>query len=114
MSLAAAEYLAREKGHESAGFQILVNNVKIMVAEQTFAAVNELMEAAGMQHGYCRGGPIPVERAFRDLRAASLMYGNERLLQASGRLALMDRAVSSFTRLGLATGLAASSPEGER
>jgi acyl-CoA dehydrogenase len=34
-----------------------------------------------------------LERAFRDLRSASLNYGNDRLRRASGALALMDSEV---------------------
>ena len=73
--------------------QLLMNALKVHAAEQCFAAVDELMELAGLRHGYLRSSQLFVERVFRDLRSASLNYGNDRLFLANGSLALLDRQV---------------------
>jgi acyl-CoA dehydrogenase len=73
--------------------QLLLNTLKIEAAEQTFTAVHELVELTGLRLGYLRGSELWLERVFRDLRAASLNYGNDRLLLANGRLALLDPEV---------------------
>ncbi|MFC5744460.1 acyl-CoA dehydrogenase family protein [Actinomadura rugatobispora] len=81
-------------------FQIMINNVKVAVSEHAFAAVDELMEVAGLGLGYQAGGGLVLERVFRDLRSASLMYGNRRLLRANGKLGLLDAAACSFPAAG--------------
>lgn len=73
--------------------QLLLNTLKTEAAEQSFAAVHELIELIGLRHGYLKGSELWLERVFRDLRAASLNYSNDRLLLASGRLALLDPEV---------------------
>jgi acyl-CoA dehydrogenase len=70
--------------------QLLVNTLKVEAADGCFRAVDELVELTGLQHGYLAGSPLRLERAFRDLRSASLNYGNDRLRLANGALALMD------------------------
>lgn len=72
-------------------FQLHINGVKVLVSEEASRAVDEMVTLVGMRHGYMR--PSPVERAARDLRSAALMYSNERLLVANGRLAVLDREV---------------------
>ncbi|MFJ3379368.1 acyl-CoA dehydrogenase family protein [Curtobacterium sp. NPDC090217] len=72
-------------------FQIELNNLKVVAAERTFAAVNELIELVGLRHGYLNSSPTRLEQVARDLRSASLMYADERLLLANGKLALLDR-----------------------
>lgn len=84
-------------------FQILVNNVKVAASERTFRAVDDLLEVAGLGLGYRRGPDLILERIFRDLRSASLMYGNNRLLRASGKLALLDNQARSMRAHGLAS-----------
>jgi acyl-CoA dehydrogenase len=79
----------------AAEFQIAVNNLKVVGSEQAFAVADDALELAGLAGGYRRDAG-PIERIFRDLRAATLMYSNDRLLLASGRLALVDRAATSF------------------
>lgn len=74
--------------------QLLVNTLKTQAAEECFAAVHQLVELVGLRHGYLTGSPMWLERAFRDLRSATLNYGNERLLLANGALALLDREVN--------------------
>ncbi|MEU8971081.1 acyl-CoA dehydrogenase family protein [Streptomyces monashensis] len=86
---------------DSPAFQILVNNVKMTVSEEAYAAVDALLALAGLAWGYRRDSGTDLELLFRDLRAAPLMYGNDRLAGASGRLAVMDRVAQSFPGTGL-------------
>jgi alkylation response protein AidB-like acyl-CoA dehydrogenase len=90
---------AGERELDTPAFQIAINNVKVVVSEQTWRMVDGLMEVAGMSTGYCRTPGSPMERIFRDLRSASLMYANDRLLLASGRLGLLDRDARSHRAL---------------
>jgi len=85
---------------ESAATQIRINVLKVSSASMLFRVVDELVELAGLFRGYTRDGSPALERAFRDLRSASLNYRNDRLLAINGRLALVDRLVS----LGSLTG----------
>jgi alkylation response protein AidB-like acyl-CoA dehydrogenase len=73
--------------------QLLLNALKITAAEQCHAAVNDLVEAVGLRHGYLKDSPTRLELALRDLRSASLNYSNDRLNLADGRLALLDPEV---------------------
>jgi acyl-CoA dehydrogenase len=77
----------------SAPAQSMFNALKVTAAEQCSAAVDELVDIVGLKAGYFRGSPVQLERSVRDLRAASLTYSNDRLLVATGRLALLDREV---------------------
>jgi acyl-CoA dehydrogenase len=79
---------------EAGPVQLRLNALKVLAAERSFAVVDRLLEIVGLRHGYLRGGPLPLERLFRDLRSASLNYADDRLLQANGTLALFDREVS--------------------
>lgn len=83
--LAALEYNA-------ARYNIQLNNLKILASERLFAAINQLIQLAGLRYGYLKNKDLPLERIMRDLRSASLMYANERLLLANGTLALIDRS----------------------
>lgn len=73
--------------------QLLINTLKTVAAEQCYTAVDELIELVGLRHGYLTGSPLRLERALRDLRSASLNYGNNRLYLANGSLALLDQQV---------------------
>lgn len=73
--------------------QLLVNTLKTEAADRCLAVVNELMELTGLRHGYLTSSPLYLERTFRDLRSASLNYGNDRLRLANGSLALLDSGV---------------------
>ena len=75
-------------------FQIHINTLKVHVSDSLFKAVDELMQLVGLRHGYSKASPIPIERTFRDLRSASLMYSNDRLLIANGKLSLLDGDVT--------------------
>ncbi|CBG67303.1 putative oxidoreductase [Streptomyces scabiei 87.22] len=79
----------RERG--GAPWQLLVNALKVTASEQCPAAVDELIELVGLRHGYLRHQPLGLERALRDLRSASLNYGNDRLHLANGSLSLLDQ-----------------------
>jgi len=73
--------------------QLLLNALKMTAAEQCHAAVNDLVDAVGLRHGYLRDSPTRLEAALRDLRSAALNYHNDRLHLADGRLALLDPEV---------------------
>lgn len=85
----------RERGAtmDNPATQIHLNTLKVVAAEQTFSAVDRLVQLGGMSLGYRRGSAIPLERNFRDLRSASLNYANDRLLIATGGLTVLDRGV---------------------
>ncbi|MEU9507343.1 acyl-CoA dehydrogenase family protein [Micromonospora sp. NPDC048170] len=70
--------------------QLLLNALKITAAEQCYQAVEALIDAVGLRHGYLRGSVTGLERAHRDLRSAALNYSNDRLHLADGKLALLD------------------------
>ncbi|MEU2587353.1 acyl-CoA dehydrogenase family protein [Streptomyces avermitilis] len=73
--------------------QLLVNGLKVTASEQCHSAVQELVDAVGLRHGYLRDSPVALERALRDLRSASLNFSNDRLLLADGKLTLLDADV---------------------
>lgn len=73
--------------------QLLLNALKITAADECHRAVDGLVEAAGLRHGYLRDSPTRLEQALRDLRSASLNYHNDRLHLADGRLTLLDPEV---------------------
>lgn len=74
-------------------FNIRINNLKVLASELLFDAVNELMQLSGLRYGYLKNNRVSLERTFRDLRSASLMYTNDRLLMANGKLTLLDRDI---------------------
>ncbi|UNS95080.1 acyl-CoA/acyl-ACP dehydrogenase [Streptomyces tubbatahanensis] len=87
---------AREAGRSlgAAVTQIHLNTLKVAASELTFQAADGMVQLAGLSGGYSRTSPLPLERTFRDLRAASLNYANDRLLTATGALMLLDRSVA--------------------
>lgn len=74
--------------------QLHINALKLAASELTFGAVDRMIQLAGLRLGYARGAPIPLERHFRDLRAASLNHSNDSLLVGVGTLTLADQAVN--------------------
>lgn len=93
------EMLRRDAGDDwqrfdAVPYHIHLNNLKILASETLFEAINRLMQIAGLQYGYLKNPLISLERTFRDLRSASLMYINDRLLIANGKLTLLDRNVT--------------------
>jgi acyl-CoA dehydrogenase len=86
---------SRAESLEVPAVQIHLNTLKVLAAQQTFAAVNEMVELAGLRTGYLRTGPVPLERLWRDLRSASLSYDDNQLLVSNGSLSLLDPAVTT-------------------
>lgn len=80
-------------GLEAPAAQIHLNTLKVAASELTLQAVQGLIELGGVGLGYLKRSPVPLERHLRDLQSASLNYGNDRLLTATGKLVLVDRAV---------------------
>ncbi|MFJ6749540.1 acyl-CoA dehydrogenase family protein [Streptomyces sp. NPDC091266] len=74
--------------------QLQLNALKLTASEECLAAVEDLITALGLRHGYLQDSPTGLERALRDLRSAALNYSNDRLHLADGRLALRDQGVS--------------------
>ncbi|MEV1026117.1 acyl-CoA dehydrogenase family protein [Streptomyces sp. NPDC050264] len=73
--------------------QLLLNGLKITAAEECYRAVDELVDAVGMRHGYLKDSPTRLEQSLRDLRSAALNYSNDRLHLVDGKLALLDSEV---------------------
>ncbi|HEY7417892.1 MAG TPA: hypothetical protein VH593_22105, partial [Ktedonobacteraceae bacterium] len=80
-----------QKIYTSAAYNIQLNNLKVLASEQLFETVNQLMQLVGMRYAYLENDLVPLERTMRDLRSASLMYANDRLVLANGALALFER-----------------------
>jgi acyl-CoA dehydrogenase len=78
--------------YEAPTHQIELNNLKIASSEVAFRVVDELVQLAGLREGYLEEGEMGLERVFRDVRSASLMYSNERLRQINGRLLLVEHS----------------------
>jgi acyl-CoA dehydrogenase len=76
--------------YEDITFQILVNNLKVASSKLSFRIVQDLMELCGIAQGYFRESELRVERVFRDLRSATLMFHNDRLLHANGTLIFVE------------------------
>lgn len=72
------------------GLQIQLDSLKVASADISFAAIDELVQLAGVGFGYLQGSPVPLERVFRDLRSASLNNSNDRLRQSVGGYTLLD------------------------
>ncbi|WP_052229625.1 acyl-CoA dehydrogenase family protein [Streptomyces sp. CT34] len=89
----AQDLVAREVDLSATSSQLLLNNLKIAAAEDCYAAVNDLVDAVGLRHGYLQDSPTRLEKALRDLRSAALNYSNDRLHLANGRLCLLDADV---------------------
>ncbi|MGW6491657.1 acyl-CoA dehydrogenase family protein [Streptomyces sp. NPDC055056] len=74
--------------------QLLLNSLKVTASEECLAAVDDLVQAVGLRHGYLKDSPTRLELALRDIRSASLNFHNDRLNLADGRLALRDQGVT--------------------
>ncbi len=71
-------------------FTIRINNVKLAAARLTTASVQTMLAMGGLDLGYRRCPKVGLERVFRDLQSASLMFHDDRLLKANGQLGLVD------------------------
>ena len=76
--------------YEEVAHNLLVNNLKIAGSRMAFSVADGLVELGGLGGGYLRSHGVGIERTFRDLRSAALMYHNDRLLLANGRLVLVE------------------------
>ncbi len=74
-------------------FQLKINSLKVMSSEVLFNVVHKIVDVLGLRYGYMTDAELPVERTFRDLRAGSLMYHNDRLLIVNGKLSLLSPVV---------------------
>lgn len=73
--------------------QIHLNALKVSSSEAARAVVDALVELVGLRDGYERGSALALDRALRDVRAASLTFNDDRLRVATGHLSLLDTAV---------------------
>lgn len=87
------ETVARTTDLSRPRIQLQLNALKITAAEECYRAVDGLVDAVGIRHGYLKSSPTRLEHALRDLRSASLNYSNDRLHLADGKLALLDSEV---------------------
>ena len=78
--------------YENITLHISLNNVKIAVSRLAFEVVDRLIELCGLAQGYMKNTALDLERVFRDLRSATLMYHNDRLLGANGKLILVEHS----------------------
>lgn len=81
---------APQEAYEEITFNIAVNNLKIAGSRMMFAAVDQLVEICGLFGGYVEDDEMGLERVFRDMRSASLMFHNDRLLDANGNLVFVE------------------------
>lgn len=68
---------------------VALNGLKIAGSRMCYSAVDTLVEIAGLSRGYLRDETLGLERVFRDLRSATLMVNNDRLLQVNAKQLLM-------------------------
>jgi alkylation response protein AidB-like acyl-CoA dehydrogenase len=78
------------KEYEDITHNIGLDNLKIAGSELAFSIVDGLIELSNFNQGYLKNEPYGLERVFRDLRSASLQYKNDRLLEANGKLILVE------------------------
>ena len=93
----------RHLGEPSTQFRL--NTLKLVASRECQRAVEELVNIVGLEHGYSQDSPLALERALRDMHAASLLYSNQRLRHSNGALAVLDPDVSVY-------GFAAANPYG--
>ncbi|MDR1265305.1 MAG: acyl-CoA/acyl-ACP dehydrogenase [Propionibacteriaceae bacterium] len=96
----AGEYLVKRQAfgteqvsYEDYAFNIHLNELKIAAAEKLFSAVDQTMQLLGLRYGYRIQKETSIERIFRDLRSARLMFTDDRLLVSNGKLALLDTSI---------------------
>jgi acyl-CoA dehydrogenase len=88
-ALRAAE--APPAAYEDPRWTIAMNGLKVAGARLSHSAVDVLMTLTGMAQGYLRDAPLGLERAYRDLRSASLMVSDDHLLAVNANHMLMRR-----------------------
>lgn len=77
-----------ESGADRRLVAVRVNGLKTVASRHCFEAADLLVELGGLVHGYLRSSSTGIEKAFRDLRSASLNYSNDRLHRENGLLVL--------------------------
>ncbi|WP_214324767.1 acyl-CoA dehydrogenase family protein [Nonomuraea sediminis] len=87
------DHRSQNKGLDNTQIQIHLNVLKIAAAELAYEVSDRCVQVAGFGAGYLRNTTPPFERHLRDLRSAALNYSNDRLLKATGLLALRDASV---------------------
>jgi acyl-CoA dehydrogenase len=63
---------------------VRVNALKVYVSEQVVVIVDNILELSGLARGYCVEPSLGVERLYRDLLSAKLMYSNDSLRRSIG------------------------------
>jgi acyl-CoA dehydrogenase len=76
--------------YEAPAHLIELNGMKVAASEEAARTLDALIELSGMREGYMTGGELGLERVYRDVRSATLMFGNERLLAANARLMVLE------------------------
>ncbi|OPH47997.1 hypothetical protein BC351_39095 [Paenibacillus ferrarius] len=84
-------YGVKVDGFSAPSFKIALNNLKLIASRYLYEAVDELVQISGLKYGYANNEMVPLERTLRDLRSASLMVNNDRMLIANGKLSLFDK-----------------------
>lgn len=74
----------------SFGDQRALNSLKTFSARECFNVVDGLIDLVGLADGYRTDSSSGLERAFRDLRSARLLYSDEKLFRANGALTLLN------------------------
>ena len=72
------------------GFTADVNNLKTAVSELCIEAVQHAFMVCGIE-GYKNGSEFSLGRHIRDLMSAPIMINNDRMLEATGNLLMMQR-----------------------
>jgi len=78
------------EAYEDISLRILLNNAKVLSSEHCFAVADELLQCLGLFGGYLENVPSGAARVFRDLRSSALMFNNDRLIEITGSLALVE------------------------
>lgn len=81
---------APPEAYEDIAYNIALNNLKVAVSRLAFSVVEGLIELSGLSQGYLKNDSLGLERVFRDLKSAALMYHNDRLIVANGKLLLIE------------------------
>lgn len=74
----------------SSRFNIHLNNLKVFASETLTNSVKEMINIVGLNDSYRVGEQNKIERIYRDLLSAPLMYHNNRLTLASANISLFD------------------------
>ena len=61
-----------------------VNALKVYVSEQVVAVLDLLMQLAGLSKGYLHDPDVGIERVYRDVLSARLMFSNDELRRSIG------------------------------